>query len=108
MPALSLSSAVKRNPLFVDSASANSQPSEAEPIAIGSTNEAVFYGQRTNIRRTKQKEMVSAIMDLARYGTPGFIGVGGLGNKVFFFLVLSNSLVALLGVIRHHKQLLAA
>ena len=77
-PALSLSTAVKQNPLFVDSTSANGQPqpSMAGPTAgptAGSTagptaDKAVFYGQRSNIRRTKEKEMISAILDLARYG----------------------------------------
>lgn len=28
----------------------------------------VFYGQRTKIRRTKEQEMISAILELAEYG----------------------------------------
>ena len=34
----------------------------------GINHRPVFYGQRTRIRKTKEKEMVLAILELSRYG----------------------------------------
>lgn len=56
--------AVKTNPLL----------SQEERLVVnGSSGEnvpedPVFYGQRKKIRRTKEQEMISAILELAEYG----------------------------------------
>lgn len=60
------STAVKTNPLLT-------QTSREKPLAERCNGEnmpenPVFYGQRTKIRRTKEQEMISAILELAEYG----------------------------------------
>lgn len=58
------SPAVKTNPLL----SREELPVERSSIGENGPENAVFYGQRTKIRRTKEQEMITAILELAEYG----------------------------------------
>ncbi len=64
---------IKTNPLFSTSAPvselghhSNSGQEEAE---------CVFYGQRRKIRKTKEQEMINAIMDITMYGKCDHINI---------------------------------
>lgn len=50
---------VKTNPLFHPPTADQSHMAEEKPL---------FYGQRRNIRKTKEQEMITAILELAKHG----------------------------------------
>ena len=65
--------AVKTNPLLAEPSSAPPPRPHCSTGAGVSDQEAggdrpVFYGQRRNIRKTKEREMISAISQLAQHG----------------------------------------
>ena len=59
----------KAKKLKADEGGEGKEEGEGEGEREGGINHRpVFYGQRTGIRKTKEKEMVLAILELSRYG----------------------------------------
>ena len=75
--------AVKTNPLLAEPSSAPPSRTHCSTGAGVSDQEAggdrpVFYGQRRNIRKTKEREMISAISQLAQHGQWLEVGIAVL------------------------------
>ena len=58
---------IKTNPLFAGQDHRRQQVLSSE-IDGSQTNQEVFYGQRRKIRKTKEQEMINAIVDLTNHG----------------------------------------
>ncbi|XP_064396754.1 uncharacterized protein LOC135343699 isoform X2 [Halichondria panicea] len=61
---------VKSNPLYTGGQQGveNENPESQMSVPCDGARNPTFYGQRKNIRKTKEQEMITAIVDLVQYG----------------------------------------